>query len=123
MNTEFPWLTLLVLFPLAAALPIPWLPDKEGKLVRWSAFGVETRFPGVGELVDDLDSVFVGPLSHVILLDGNGVLLPILCRVAIVCDRSRFGRFVLLAGWYFPPMRHRRFLDVWVRRQAPRSPP
>ncbi len=40
MNTEFPWLTLLVLFPLAAALPIPWLPDKEGKLVRWYAFGV-----------------------------------------------------------------------------------
>ncbi len=26
MTAEFPWLTLLILFPLAAALPIPWLP-------------------------------------------------------------------------------------------------
>ncbi|MEM9271639.1 MAG: NAD(P)H-quinone oxidoreductase subunit 4 [Cyanobacteria bacterium P01_F01_bin.143] len=37
MITEFPWLTLLFLFPLIAALPIPWLPDKEGKTVRWYA--------------------------------------------------------------------------------------
>ncbi len=40
MITEFPWLTLLFLFPLIAALPIPWLPDKEGKTVRWYALGV-----------------------------------------------------------------------------------
>ena len=40
MTAEFPWLTLLILFPLAAALPIPWLPDKEGKAVRWYALGV-----------------------------------------------------------------------------------
>ncbi|MGK7915201.1 MAG: NAD(P)H-quinone oxidoreductase subunit 4 [Prochloraceae cyanobacterium] len=40
MITEFPWLTLLFLFPLVAALPIPWLPDKEGKTIRWYALGV-----------------------------------------------------------------------------------
>ena len=40
MITEFPWLTLLFLFPLAAALPIPWIPDKEGKTVRWYSLGV-----------------------------------------------------------------------------------
>ncbi len=40
MITEFPWLTLLFLFPLIAALPIPWIPDKEGKTVRWYALGV-----------------------------------------------------------------------------------
>lgn len=34
MNTEFPWLTILLAFPLLAALPIPLLPDKEGRTVR-----------------------------------------------------------------------------------------
>ena len=40
MITDFPWLTLLFLFPLVAAVPIPWLPDKEGKTVRWYALTV-----------------------------------------------------------------------------------
>jgi NAD(P)H-quinone oxidoreductase subunit 4 len=35
MDTQFPWLTTLVLFPLLAALPIPILPDKNGRTVRW----------------------------------------------------------------------------------------
>jgi NAD(P)H-quinone oxidoreductase subunit 4 len=35
MMTQFPWLTTLILFPLLAALPIPLIPDKEGKTVRW----------------------------------------------------------------------------------------
>ncbi|NJO42283.1 MAG: NAD(P)H-quinone oxidoreductase subunit 4 [Cyanobacteria bacterium CRU_2_1] len=34
MGTQFPWLTVLILFPLLASLPIPFLPDKEGKTVR-----------------------------------------------------------------------------------------
>ncbi|MDX2211798.1 MAG: NAD(P)H-quinone oxidoreductase subunit 4 [Oculatellaceae cyanobacterium bins.114] len=40
MSTHFPWLTALILFPLVAALPIPLLPDKEGKTVRWYALSV-----------------------------------------------------------------------------------
>ena len=40
MTAQFPWLTLLFLFPLTAALPIPWLPDKEGKTIRWYALSV-----------------------------------------------------------------------------------
>jgi NAD(P)H-quinone oxidoreductase subunit 4 len=32
---HFPWLTILVLFPLLAALPIPLLPDKNGNTIRW----------------------------------------------------------------------------------------
>ncbi len=40
MITEFPWLTLLFLFPVTAALPILWLPDRVGKMVRWYALGV-----------------------------------------------------------------------------------
>jgi NAD(P)H-quinone oxidoreductase subunit 4 len=36
----FPWLTAIVLLPLIAALLIPVLPDKGGKVVRWYALGV-----------------------------------------------------------------------------------
>ena len=36
MNTaDFPWLTTIILFPIAASLLIPVLPDKDGKTVRW----------------------------------------------------------------------------------------
>ncbi|WP_416674268.1 NAD(P)H-quinone oxidoreductase subunit 4 [Egbenema bharatensis] len=34
MSMQFPWLTVLIAFPLLAALPIPFLPDKYGKTVR-----------------------------------------------------------------------------------------
>ncbi len=34
---EFPWLTTIILFPLAASLLIPLIPDKDGKTVRWYA--------------------------------------------------------------------------------------
>jgi NAD(P)H-quinone oxidoreductase subunit 4 len=40
MGTQFPWLTVLILFPLLASLPIPLIPDKEGKTVRSYALGV-----------------------------------------------------------------------------------
>lgn len=33
--TTFPWLTFIILFPIAAALFIPFIPDKDGKTVRW----------------------------------------------------------------------------------------
>ncbi|MEO1520193.1 MAG: NAD(P)H-quinone oxidoreductase subunit 4 [Cyanobacteria bacterium J06633_2] len=35
ISTQFPWLTAIILFPLLAALPIPLLPNKQGKAVRW----------------------------------------------------------------------------------------
>jgi NAD(P)H-quinone oxidoreductase subunit 4 len=37
---QFPWLTVLILFPLLAALPIAFLPDKYGKTIRSYALGV-----------------------------------------------------------------------------------
>ncbi|MGF1512593.1 MAG: NAD(P)H-quinone oxidoreductase subunit 4 [Elainellaceae cyanobacterium] len=40
MSIQLPWLTILTLLPLVAALPIPLLSDKEGKTVRWYALGV-----------------------------------------------------------------------------------
>jgi NAD(P)H-quinone oxidoreductase subunit 4 len=40
MSSQFPWLTTILLLPLLAALFIPFIPDKEGRNVRWYAFGV-----------------------------------------------------------------------------------
>jgi len=40
MVAQFPWLTAIILLPLLAALAIPLLPDKEGKIVRWYALVV-----------------------------------------------------------------------------------
>ncbi len=34
---NFPWLTTIILFPILASLFIPFLPDKDGKTVRWYA--------------------------------------------------------------------------------------
>lgn len=35
--TNFPWLTIIILFPVVASLLIPIIPDKDGKTVRWYA--------------------------------------------------------------------------------------
>ncbi|MBF2064548.1 MAG: NAD(P)H-quinone oxidoreductase subunit 4 [Calothrix sp. C42_A2020_038] len=40
MAEHFPWLTAIIFLPLVASLAIPFLPDKDGKLVRWYALGV-----------------------------------------------------------------------------------
>lgn len=40
MIEQFPWLTVIVLLPLVAALLIPLIPNKSGKTVRWYALGV-----------------------------------------------------------------------------------
>jgi NAD(P)H-quinone oxidoreductase subunit 4 len=38
---DFPWLSASILFPIAAALLIPFVPDKgDGKQVRWYALGI-----------------------------------------------------------------------------------
>lgn len=34
---EFPWLTTIILFPIAASLLLPIIPDKDGRTVRWYA--------------------------------------------------------------------------------------
>jgi len=46
MSTQFPWLTTIILLPLAASLFIPVIPDKQGKTVRWYALSV-----GLADLV------------------------------------------------------------------------
>ncbi|WP_338430325.1 NAD(P)H-quinone oxidoreductase subunit 4 [Synechococcus elongatus] len=34
-SEQFPWLTSIILLPIVAALPIPLIPDKDGRTVRW----------------------------------------------------------------------------------------
>lgn len=46
MAEHFPWLTAIIFLPLLASLAIPFLPDKDGKQVRWYALGV-----GIADLV------------------------------------------------------------------------
>ncbi|ERN42746.1 proton-translocating NADH-quinone oxidoreductase, chain M [Rubidibacter lacunae KORDI 51-2] len=38
--TEFPWLTVIILFPILASLAIPFFNDKQGEIVRWYALCV-----------------------------------------------------------------------------------
>ena len=40
ISTQVPWLTIIILLPVLAALPIPILPVKDGKTVRWYALSV-----------------------------------------------------------------------------------
>lgn len=40
ITPQIPWLSAIILFPLLASLAIPFIPDKEGKTVRWYALGV-----------------------------------------------------------------------------------
>jgi NAD(P)H-quinone oxidoreductase subunit 4 len=40
MDSNFPWLTVIILFPIIAALFLPLIPDKDGKTVRWYALVV-----------------------------------------------------------------------------------
>ncbi|PAX53423.1 NAD(P)H-quinone oxidoreductase subunit 4 [Brunnivagina elsteri] len=41
MNTlNFPWLSAMIALPAVAAMAIPFLPDKEGKTVRWYTLGI-----------------------------------------------------------------------------------
>ncbi|MGI0490500.1 NAD(P)H-quinone oxidoreductase subunit 4 [Alkalinema pantanalense CENA528] len=37
LTANFPWLTTIILFPITASLLIPFIPDKDGKTVRWYA--------------------------------------------------------------------------------------
>jgi NAD(P)H-quinone oxidoreductase subunit 4 len=40
LTEQFPWLTTLVLFPLLAVLPMPILPDRDGRTIRWYSLGI-----------------------------------------------------------------------------------
>ncbi|MDX2096392.1 MAG: NAD(P)H-quinone oxidoreductase subunit 4 [Leptolyngbyaceae cyanobacterium bins.59] len=62
MSTQFPWLTLITLLPLVAALPIPLIPDKGGKTVRWYALSVG---------IIDLALMVYAFWNHYVISDAN----------------------------------------------------
>jgi NAD(P)H-quinone oxidoreductase subunit 4 len=37
---QFPWLTVTILLPITAALAIPFIPDENGRTIRWYALTV-----------------------------------------------------------------------------------
>lgn len=39
-TAQFPWLTTVILLPVAASLLVPFIPDKDGRTVRWYALTV-----------------------------------------------------------------------------------
>lgn len=40
ISLQIPWLTAIIVFPLLASVAIPFIPDKEGRNVRWYALSV-----------------------------------------------------------------------------------
>lgn len=97
-----------------ASLPHPLVhhPAEGGPALRR-----ETGLAGVGELLDDLHAMLFGPFPHLVPLDRDRILLPVLGRMAIVGDRTH-------SGWsasrcYFPPVLHRSLLvDIERARSA-----
>ncbi|ERN42932.1 proton-translocating NADH-quinone oxidoreductase, chain M [Rubidibacter lacunae KORDI 51-2] len=47
VDTNFPWLTTIVLLPLIAAIPIPFVPERFGKAIRWYALSAGLLTLGV----------------------------------------------------------------------------
>jgi NAD(P)H-quinone oxidoreductase subunit 4 len=40
MTSTFPWLSAIIALPIVACLPLPLIPAKDGKIVRWYALGI-----------------------------------------------------------------------------------
>ena len=101
---RFPWLTTIVLLPLIASLVIPFLPDKNGKFIRWYAFGVgfadfalmcyvfwqhyDASNPAL-QLVESYDWIPQLGLSWAVSVDG--LSLPFVLLAGFVTTLSMFG--------------------------------
>jgi len=59
-----------------------------------SSLGVQTRFPGVAEFVNDFDAMLIRPSTNLILLNRDRVLLAILCRMPVTGNGPRQRRSV-----------------------------
>ena len=78
---------------------------------RRPSFGVQPRSPRVAKLADDLDPMFASPSPHLILLNRDRVLLPVLGRVPVVRHRPHQRRSVRIRDFNFPPMIHVKVLS------------
>ncbi len=106
LGTQFPWLTTLILLPLAASAAIPLIPDKEGKTVRWYALGVglielaltifafTTNYninSGEFQLVETY--TWIAPMSINWSLGVDGISMPLIILACFV------STLALLASW------------------------
>ena len=101
---RFPWLTIIVLLPLVASLVIPFLPDKNVKIVRWYALGVgfadfalmcyafwkhyDASNPGF-QLVENYAWIPQLGLSWAVSIDG--LSLPFVLLAGFVTTLAMFG--------------------------------
>ncbi len=63
LSTDFPWLSLSILFPIVGSLIVPFFPDEgEGKQVRWFALGIAliTFLITVGAYLKGYDTNYEG---------------------------------------------------------------
>jgi NAD(P)H-quinone oxidoreductase subunit 4 len=91
--TDFPWLTAIILFPVVASVAIPFLPDRDGRTVRWYALivavldflaivyafitGYDTSLPGM-QLVESYAWVPQIDLKWSVAVDGLSMPLVLL---------------------------------------------
>ena len=101
---RFPWLTTIVLLPLIASLVIPFLPNKNGKIIRWYALGVgfadfalmcyafwkhyDASNPAL-QLVESYDWIPQLGLSWAVSVDG--LSMPFVLLAGFVTTLSMFG--------------------------------
>jgi len=104
--TQFPWLTTIVLLPLVGALLIPFIPDRQGKTVRWYAlavslvdlallayaFGYHYNLdePGL-QLFEDY--TWIGALNLHWALGADGLSMPLLLLTGLITTLAT------LAAW------------------------
>lgn len=103
---HLPWLTIIVLFPILAAFAIPFIPDKNGKTVRWYAlgvslldfvfilytFGCEYSFQNPGlQLVEDY--AWISNLQFHWSLGVDGISMPLILLTGFVTTLAT------LAAW------------------------
>lgn len=103
---NFPWLTITILFPIVASLFLPFIPDKEGKTVRWYALivglidfsiivyafctGYDLNTPGL-QLVERYDWLPEIGLSW--SLGADGLSMPLIILTGFITTLA------ILAAW------------------------
>lgn len=105
---DFPWLTTIILFPIAAALliPLPFFPDKDGRIVRWYslvvglidfalivyAFYTQYDFSKSGlQLVESYS--WIPPLDLNWSVGADGVSMPLIILTGFITTLA------ILAAW------------------------
>ena len=105
MNTaNFPWLTTAILFPIAASLLIPFIPDKDGKTVRWYAlivglidfslivyaFGTQYDFDKSGlQLVESYP--WIPQLDLNWSVGADGIAMPLILLTGFITTLANFS--------------------------------